>query len=134
MLATKNQKSKKRVLALLLLIRAGVDTAEAVDGMDAIVELTWKYSQRVAEVSAHRVVLRHPAYTTLVHPCTAPTAGDKLNLIYDYWQTNPIPKQPNEPKLKRDLNLVIPQEHKPVDVRFAFEVRFTMGYRTPRRC
>ena len=101
---------------------------------DAIVELTWKYSQRAAEVSAHRVVLRHPAYTTLVHPCTAPTAGDKLNLIYDYWQTNPIPKQPNEPKLKRDLNLVIPQEHKPVDVRFAFEVRFTMGYRTPRRC
>ncbi|WP_302051840.1 hypothetical protein [Shewanella sp. VB17] len=32
----------------------GVDTAAAVDGMDAIVELTWKYSQRTAEVSAHR--------------------------------------------------------------------------------
>ena len=63
-------------------------------------------SQRLTEVAAHRVVLRHPAYTTLVHPCTAPTAGDKLKLIYDYWQAN---QTPNEPKLKRDLKLAIRQ-------------------------
>ncbi|NRD75435.1 hypothetical protein HQQ94_19855 [Shewanella sp. VB17] len=37
-----------------MLEMTGVDSAAAVDGMDAIVELTWKYSQRAAGVSAHQ--------------------------------------------------------------------------------
>ncbi|WP_157581952.1 hypothetical protein [Shewanella woodyi] len=31
----------------------GVDAAVTVDSMDAVVELTWKYSQRVTEVTTH---------------------------------------------------------------------------------
>ena len=86
-----------------------VDAAVSSQNKDVLVELIGTYLQRLTEVSAHRVALRNPAYTTLVHPCTAPTAGYKLKLIYDYWQTNPIPNQPNEPSAKRYFKLVIRQ-------------------------
>ena len=54
----------------------GVDITVSFGFEDETVKRPWMASQRLAEVSTHRVVLRHPAYTTLVHPCTAPTAGD----------------------------------------------------------
>ncbi len=45
--------------------------------MDETAERIGIYSQRVTEVFARKVAHWHPAITTLVHPCTAPTASDK---------------------------------------------------------